>query len=323
MWATIGHEWAIDVLRRAIAARRVPHALLFTGPAHIGKTHLALEFAAALECTGQAPPCGACEACRRVARGTHPDVRLVEPEGDHIRIGQIRSLQYELALSPVQGAWRVCILTDFHTATTEAANAFLKTLEEPPAHAVIILTALDARLLLPTILSRCQVFSLRPVPARRIAQALVERWGAPPDRAAMLARLSAGGVGWAIQALEHPEMLAERETHLDALEALLSASRAERLQAAEKYSKHPALKEVIGLWQAWWRDALLACAGCGDLAAHTDRREVLEQTARRWGLQGVEAALRSTEKALDQLEHNANARLALEVMFLSWRPLAA
>ncbi len=323
MWTTIGHEWAIAALERAIAARRVPHALLFTGPAHVGKTHLAREFAAALQCEGAAPPCGECEACRRVQKGTHPDVRLVEPEGDHIKIGQIRNLQYELSLSPVQGAWRVCLLTDFHTATPEAANAFLKTLEEPPAHAVIILTALDAGLLLPTILSRCQVFALRPVPARRIAQALMERWGAPEERAETLARLSAGAVGWAIYAWEHPEVLAERQERLRELEALLTASRGERLQAAERYSKHPALNEIIGLWQTWWRDVLLECAGCEDLITHADHHEALRRIARLWSLPAAEAALRSTENALDQLEHNANARLVLEVMFLSWQPLAA
>ncbi|MBC7256498.1 MAG: DNA polymerase III subunit delta' [Chloroflexi bacterium] len=323
MWTTIGHEWAVAALERAVAARRVPQAILFTGPAHVGKTHLALELAAALQCTGASPPCGACEACRRVVKGIHPDVRLVAPEGDHIKIGQIRSLQYDLALSPVQGAWRVCILTDFHTATPEAANAFLKTLEEPPGHAVIILTALDASLLLPTILSRCQVFALRPVPARRIAQALVDRWGEPLERAETLARLSAGAVGWAIYAREHPEILAEREERLRDLEALLTASRSERLLMAERYSKHPALSEVIGLWQTWWRDVLLECAGCGDLVAHADQREALKRTARLWNLPSAEAALRSTEEALEQLEHNANARLVLEVMFLSWQPLAA
>ena len=200
MWGTIGHEWAAEFLRRAIDGQQVAHAYLFTGPANVGKTHLALEFASALNCTGDAPPCSSCSVCRRTAEGTHPDVTLVEPDGDRIKIDQVRGLRRQLALSPHEGPWRVCIIAEFQAATVEAANAFLKTLEEPPSRVVIILTATDASLLLPTIVSRCQTLALRAVPMERIECALVEQWKESEDRARLIARLSGGRVGWAIRA---------------------------------------------------------------------------------------------------------------------------
>lgn len=323
MWQTIGHDWAVQTLSQALRAGRVARTLLITGPAQIGKAHLALELAMALNCTGAEPPCQVCASCTRALQGLHPDIRVVQPEGGRLKIDQMRALQYELALSPVLGRWRTCLITDFETATVEAANAFLKTLEEPPARAAIVLTALDIGLLLPTVVSRCQVVPLRLAPRAQIAQALTARWQVETERAEMLARLSAGRVGWAIQAAQHPEMLAERQAQMDELEALLVAGRAHRLQAAERYARDARLPERLRLWQGWWRDVALWCAGCRDLTANLDRQAALARAAQGRSLNEVHEALRATETALRQLEQNVNSRLALEVLFLHWPRLAA
>jgi DNA polymerase-3 subunit delta' len=323
MWRTIGHDWAVQTLARALEAGRVARTLLLAGPAHIGKTHLALELGMALNCAGADPPCQVCSGCARALQGAHPDIRLVQPEGGRLKIDQIRALQYELSLSPVLGQRRVCVLTDFQTATVEAANAFLKTLEEPPSRAVIILTALDVGLLLPTVISRCQVFPLRLAPVGRIAQALVERWKVSHETAETLARLSAGRVGWAIHAAQHPQVLAERQRQLEELAALLTVGRAQRLRAAERYARDERLPELIQLWQTWWRDVVLLCAGCQELIANVDHRAALQRTAEGRPLAEVHGALRATDTALGQLEQNVNSRLALEVMFLRWPRLSA
>jgi len=159
VWQVVGHEWAVELLKRSLTNGRVAHAYLLTGPPQIGKTTLALNFAQALNCQNPEGPCGECLSCRKIAHGTHPDVRVIEGQGGTIKIDQIRALQRQAALSCTEGRWKVFILRQMERATTEAANCLLKTLEEPPAHVILVLTASEADALPPTIVSRCQVLN--------------------------------------------------------------------------------------------------------------------------------------------------------------------
>ncbi len=318
MWQTIGHEWAIDLIERALASGHVAQANLLTGPAGIGKTHLAWALAAALNCQGEARPCGVCQACTLTARGQHPDVTLVEPDGARLKIDQVRGLQHTLALSPVMGRWRVAILPGFEAATREAANALLKTLEEPPARVVLILTAADAELLLPTVVSRCRVLALRPVPDATIARALQDRLGISSEQAQMLARVSGGRPGWALRAAQDPALLAARSQQLAGLEELLSANRLDRLDAAERLAKADDLDDLLALWQTWWRDVALIALGCGDLITNLDHREPLQRAAAGLTAAGAVQVERGLARARAQLLKNVNARLALDAALLQW-----
>ena len=319
MWDIVGHEWAVDMLRRAIVTQRIAHAYLLTGPTSIGKTHLARQFASALNCTGESRPCGECRACMRTRSGTHPDVTLVEPDGARVKIDQVRDLRRDLALSPVEGRWRVCIVSDFQTATVEAANALLKTLEEPPSRVVLILTAADASLLLPTIVSRCQVIALRAVPANQVKDALVRRYELAPDTAGLLSRLSGGRVGWAVRAATDPGLVEARTQRLADLLVTLGEGRAARIATAERIAKLADLDEVMRLWQTVWRDVLLVGAGLENLIVNLDLAHELRVLAQRFSLIDAERAVRDIESLLVSLQRNVNARLALEVMLLGWR----
>ena len=321
MWTTIGHEWAIDFLQRAIDSERVAQTYLVTGPRHVGKTHLVKELAAALNCTSEHPPCGSCSACRRTLSNAHPDVTLIEPDNGRIKIDQVRQLQHELSLSPFEGRWRVSIVTDFETATREASNALLKTLEEPPARVVLALTARDASLLLPTIVSRCQVLPLRSVPPDTIAAALVARWQADPQVAQQLACIAAGRVGWAVSAAQDGELVTERDELLDDLVALLEQGEADRILYAERLSKKSGLGTVAHVWQTWWRDVMLVCAGCQYLIVNQDRMATLQQVALQTSLGAAQHAARGSMELLAQLQQNVNTRLALEVLLLGWPQL--
>jgi DNA polymerase-3 subunit delta' len=171
-WQTIGHEWAVELLQQSLETDRVAHAYLLSGPPQIGKTRLALDLAQALNCEQPEPPCGQCPACLKIERGTHPDVRVIEGEGagGSIKIAQVRQLQREAVLSPYEGRYRVFVLRRMDLATLEAANSLLKTLEEPPAQVVLILTAVQAEQLPSTVISRCQRLDLRPL-SRHIVEA--------------------------------------------------------------------------------------------------------------------------------------------------------
>lgn len=319
MWRVIGHEWAVNLLHRSVATQRLSHTYLFTGPANIGKTHLAKEFASALNCMGEDIPCGACSPCSRIARGAYPDVSVIEPEGGRIKIDQVRAVQREIALSPYEGRWRVCIITEFQTATVEAANALLKTLEEPPARVIIILTALDASLLLPTVVSRCQIVPLRAVPRAQIERALVEQWHEREERAQLLARISAGRLGWAISAARDLAILSQRQKHLETLLELLRQGLAGKIRAAERLSESEELAEVLALWQTWWRDVFLMGIRCEELIVNLDYLEPCRQMAQQYSTAEAGAAIRDIEKARQQLDENVNPRLVLEALFLAWQ----
>lgn len=317
--SVIGHEWATGLLLNGMARGRVPHATLIVGPPSVGKSTVAFTFAQALNCTGGDPvPCGECVSCRKIVSGNHPDVRILDAPDQALKIGEVRELQRELSLSPHEGHWRVSVLTDFERATVEAANALLKTLEEPPAQVVLVLTATEADVLLPTIVSRCQVLSLRPLSTTAVKEALISRWDADPTQADLLARLSGGRLGWAVRALEDESLLARRNEHLDNLASMMSKGRVERLAYAADLSRDPALvKEVLALWLAWWRDVLLLASGSHVTIANSDRKGMLHEQADQVTIrqaQRMVAQLRSTVKNLEQ---NVNARLALEVLLLS------
>ena len=317
-WPIVGHEWAVALLSRRLAAGRVSHAYLFTGPPQVGKTRLARILAQALNCLRPDAPCGDCPSCRRIESGTHPDVRVVRGEGagDSLKIDQVRALQREAALFPYEGRKRVLILRRMDLASTEAANSLLKTLEEPPAHVVLILTAVEVDALPPTVVSRCQRLDLRPLPRGQIEAALREK-GAAVEKAQLLARLSAGRIGWAMEANGNATLLARRQRDLDGLVGLLPAGRIERLSLAQALGRDSrASREMLELWAAWWRDLLLLSARGDGPVVNVDRLAELRSLARPERLSQAWATLRACQNAAAQIEDNVNPRLALEALFL-------
>lgn len=320
-WPVVGHEWAIEQLDRAIRHGRERHAYLITGPDRIGKTTLARAFVMALNCTGDDPPCGHCRACTLIAKNAHPDVTFVESEtaGSTLKIEQVRDLQQMLALRPYEARYRVAILRRFHEANPAAANALLKTLEEPAPNAVLILTANAAEDLLPTIVSRCQPLHLRPLPVQTVREALEQRWGAEASTAHTLAQLSGGRIGWAVGALSDPAELDQRNAALELLEEALSGSRRTRFALVERLSlEKSTLLTLLDLWLGYWRDALLIASRSRTPITNADHADQLRRLARRISPEVALKALTATRRTQAYLGKNVNARLALETLMLDY-----
>ena len=323
-WPVWGHDWAVDYLRKGMAHGRVRHAYLITGTESVGKSTLAHSFALALNCTHpdeDARPCLECRSCKLLLSGNHPDMVYSETDDSTgaLKIEQIRAVTSRLAMKPYEARYRIAIFRDFDRAQPRAQDALLKTLEEPPGHAGLILIAPDTESILPTIISRCQRVHLRPVPVDTIRAVLMERYGVEEEQATLLARLSGGRIGWAIAALQNPDSLAHRDAALDMLEDVLRKNRAERFALAESLGRDKlALYPLLELWQSYWRDVLLAAESSPVKPSNVDRTVAIEQLVYNVTSDEALAALRATETMRDQLKYNINLRLALEVMFLDY-----
>ncbi|MBN1995410.1 MAG: DNA polymerase III subunit delta' [Anaerolineae bacterium] len=313
----VGHQWAVDLLKRQVTTGRTPQALLLTGPRSIGKSTVARFFAQYLNCLANAKPCGVCLSCRKVVSGNHPDVRIWDGDEETIKIDQIRELQRELSLSPYEGQYRAVLFCNFERATPSAANALLKTLEEPNPQVVLMLTATDPGALLPTIVSRCQILALRVLPTPEVATALQTFWQASPDQAELLAQLAAGRLGWAVRALADEKLLARREQYLQDLLNLGSMSRGERLAYANDLSQDPAmLQETLRSWLTIWRDLLLIQSGSKTRILNLDWQDTLQNLAGQSNPAQTKEMVVKLRTALANLDHNVNPRLNLETVLL-------
>jgi DNA polymerase-3 subunit delta' len=223
-WHSIrGHDGVVASLKRSAARGRLPHALLFVGPEGVGKRTFALTFAQALLCEradeSALDPCEACPSCRQVKSGNHPDLLQVArpPDKHDLPIALIRDLCLDLGLKPMKGGRKVAIVDDADAMNDEAANAFLKTLEEPPPGSVLILIATSAEAQLETILSRCRIVRFDPLSEPELAAVLLEQeLAADPVEAARLAKLGEGSVSRA-RGLASPAIESFRRDLLDAL----------------------------------------------------------------------------------------------------------
>jgi DNA polymerase-3 subunit delta' len=329
-WPVYGHTHVIAALQQTLQRGDAPyHANLFLGPRQVGKSTVVHAFAQAILCTDEVRrPCGNCRACRLMSRASHPDFRLLQPLDKNgavdrlngtLRAEQAAELIHDAALRPVESRYKVFLIQDFHNANDTFANKLLKTLEEPPEPIVLCLTATDRSQLLPTIVSRCRLTELRPLPPPLIAQALQARWQAPPEQATLLARLSNGRLGWAVDQLSHPDSQQTRLGHLQTLWQLLAADRIERLALAEQLASNRNNQQLFGLleiWLTWWRDLLLVQTGCAGQCANIDQQARLIQQATQISLADTQHYLGLLRQVEGYLHHTVNTRLALDVLLL-------
>jgi DNA polymerase-3 subunit delta' len=321
-WDLLGQDWAVELLGEHVAKGKLRHAYLFTGPQGVGRRTLALRLAQAINCP-QPPapgePCRACRTCTQIERMQHPDLSIVQADtqGGTLKVEQVRELQRSLALTPYSARYRVAILLRFEEAHPSAANALLKTLEEPPPQVVLIVTAESAEALLPTIVSRCEVLRLRPSTVEEVRQRLQTRWGLLPEQASLLAHISGGRVGYALHLNEAPERLEQRRSWLDDHRRMLAASRVERFAYADGIAKDKELlRQALNTWVSFWRDVLLCSAGASAPLTNPDCEAEIRTLAERIGLQDALRMVSAIEHTLDLLDHNVNTRLATEVLML-------
>lgn len=330
MWSTLGQDLILRMLQEALRQGTLAHAYLIVGPAHSGKGTLARDIARAVNCERQdavpiSGPCGECRQCQRIADGKHADVVTIavdEAEGRKaIRIAQIRDALHSANLQPYEGRFRAFIIDSAEYMNDEAANALLKTLEEPPPNVLWLLLAAEEDQVIPTIRSRCQRLALRPAPAKQAAQWLQEKWGATPEHAQLLAQLAKGALGWAVNAVQDPSILEARTRTLERLTSLPAASLEERFAyAAELATLIPrervAARELLDLWASWWRDILLLRAGVAEGIWNQDKLTELKAEESAYQTAAVSTFVQALIRAKQVLDMNVSPRLVFENLML-------
>jgi DNA polymerase III subunit delta' len=323
-WSLLGHEWAVDLLSQHVAQGQVRHAYLLAGPQGVGRRTLALMLAQALNCpqpTALGQPCQKCSTCQRIQKMVYTDLSVVQAEvaGGTLKVEQVRELQHALSLAPYEGHYRVALLLRFEEAHPSAANALLKTLEEPSPQVVLVLTAESAESLLPTIVSRCEVLRLKPLNLENLAAGLQTSYGLGAERAELLAHLSAGRPGVALDLHANPDKMEQRQEWLDDLYRLIASSRVKRFAYIEPLTKKEEKEKLFNIfltWLSFWRDVLLKTTGAEAALVNLDWEPEIKDIASRLDIASARETVISIERTLDLLDRNINARLAGEVLML-------
>ncbi len=317
----LGHSRPIELLKRAIRKDQMAQSYLFLGNEGIGKKRVALQFAKAINCleaeSGDA--CDHCLSCKKIDGGLHPDVLLLEPEGQTIKVDQVRQMQKDLAYRPYEGKRRVCILTAADRMAPNMSNILLKTLEEPPLHTVIILLANNPKLLLPTILSRCQRIRFNSLPIPLVSEWLMEQKGLDEKEAHLLASLSGGSLGKALEIKEEIRQI-PREELLSGFLGLEPVS-PEKMETWSEClpSQREDLLLVLEVVKTLLRDLVVMKAVKDETKLiHSDLLGGIRNVAEHWSLTSLLSRMEVLHQTTLAIRANANTKLALEAMMLSW-----
>lgn len=312
-----GQDRQIAVLQRTITRGRIPHAYLFYGMKGIGKEMTAIALAKTLNCKDNGiDSCDVCTACRKIDRGTHADLFIIRPEGILIKIEEIRKLQHQSKYRPFEGKKRVFIIEDAERLNIPAANALLKTLEEPGPFNILILTTSRPYLLLPTITSRCQKIRFSPLRKDIIVTFLMERFALDKELSLMLASSSEGSIGRVLEMMDKSYITTKR----DLIERITSCdTERNSLQllflTRELGGDRNAILEKMNILKSWYRDVLVF-KEMKDRAnlIHPDCAETTKKFSERMSGPNILKSIKTIEYAFGAIEKNANKQLTLESM---------
>ena len=314
-----GQAQAVALLRGLVARKRVPSAMLFTGPTHVGKRTTALALTKALNCrAAHGVGCNACPACRKIDEGVHPDVDVIAADGQFIRIQQIRAIEAKLALIPFEARKRVIVLVEAERMHLESANALLKTLEEPPADTLIVLCTEQPARLPDTVRSRCMRVRFVPLDEATVDALLpLADFAEGPPRQ-FLRRFAQGRLRPELS--DPARVLALRDALLDALAQVAGGDYEQVVTHHAAWSASDDWRLVLELLETWLRDVVVVhSAGATAALIHEDQREALTAWCRRLTAAQAHAWHRQVLATRDGLLLNVNKALALDALWLGMR----
>lgn len=320
----IGHEQIIEHFQNAITNDKVSHAYILNGPDLSGKRMLAEAFATALQCeAGGNEPCGRCRSCKQAASHNHPDIISLQHEKPAtISVDDIRKqVNDDVSIKPYYGPYKVYIIDDAEKMSQQAQNALLKTVEEPPPYAVILLLTDNADTFLPTILSRCITLNLKPVADTKIREYLMGTCQVPDYEADICVAFAQGNVGKAIQLARNENFNELKNTALRLLKRIKDVEIYDMMDVVKKISEYKLqINDFFDLLGVWYRDVLLYKATADvDSLVFKDEIYAIKNQASQSSYSGIEAILTALEKAKARLTANVNFDLVIELLLLTMK----
>lgn len=314
----IGHNRIKEHLQSGIRNGKVSHAYIFEGDDGIGKMMCAMAFATALQCReGGIEPCGHCISCMQMASGNQPDVSFVTHEKSIISVDDIRSqLCTPVTVKPYAGPYRIFIVDEAEKMNEQAQNALLKTLEEPPEYAIILLLTNNRNAFLQTILSRAVVLEFLPVADSELIPFLMEKAHIPDYRARLAAAFAGGSPGKALACADSEDFQREKDTAASLMQNLPDMSE-ERMAFTAKnlVAKKEELEDILELMQVWFRDLLyLKAAGKKATLMFAQEESILQAQANRISYEGIRGLQEELQKLRDKRKANVTPEPAVWLM---------
>lgn len=317
-----GQEHIREHLQNALSTGKVSHAYIINGEKSSGKEFIAKVFAAALQCErGGAEPCQECRSCRQALSGNHPDIiRVVHEKPNTISVDDIRTqVNGDIAIKPYSGKYKVYILSEAEKMTAQAQNALLKTLEEPPEYAVILLLTANVNALLPTIVSRCVVLDMKPVPDEIVRRFLCTQMQVPDYKAEVCVAFARGNIGKAKALASSEDFEKVKAEALSLLKYIQEMDLNEIIAAVKKITEYKLeVSDYLDICVIWYRDALLFKA-TSDVNHLIFREELqaLRRTAQRSSYEGIENIIKALDTAKKRLDANVNFELVMQMLMMT------
>lgn len=318
----IGHEDIVKHFKSSIELSKVSHAYILNGEKGVGKKTLASVVAKSLQCeSGEADPCGKCKSCLQAETGNQPDIIWVKHEKPNvISVDEIRTqLVNDIDLKPYSSRYKIYIVPDSQMMNQQAQNALLKTLEEPPEYAIIILLTNNVDKFLPTILSRCIVLNFKPVEPLHMMEYLVSNIGVDQEKARFCTDFAQGNLGKAVRLAISPDYNEIREDSVRLLRKISDMEMDEIIQAVKNMGKYKLdIADYIDIMTMWFRDILMVeISNSPNKIIFKHEFSTMKKQASRMSYEGIEKILEAMDKLKVRLEANVNFDIAMELMLLT------
>lgn len=318
----IGHEQIIEHLQNAITMGKVSHAYILNGPDQSGKMMLAEAFAAALQCEKKGNEgCMECHSCRQAASHNQPDIiYLYHDKPNTISVDDIREqINQDIVVKPYSSPYKVYIIDEAEKMNQQAQNALLKTIEEPPSYAVILLLTSNADSFLPTILSRCICLNLKPVSNEKVRDYLMSHYQIPDYQADISVAFAQGNVGRAIQLASSEHFKDMKDSAVQLMKRIKDIDEYELGEAVKQIGEYKlSINDYFDIMIIWYRDVLMYKATM-DINSLIFKEQVydIKRQASNSSYHGIERILKALEKAKIRLNANVNFDLVIELLLLT------
>lgn len=319
----VGHEQIVEHFQNSIRNQSVSHAYLLSGENGSGKMLLANAFAKTLQCEqGGINPCGTCKSCLQAESGNHPDIIYVTHEKLSISVDDIRSqVNQTIDIKPYSSKYKIYIINEASKMTEQAQNALLKTIEEPPAYAVILLLTENPGSLLQTILSRCVQLELKQVDKTKVTKYVAERLNISEEQASTAANFAQGNIGKAIRYASSESFLDNKNDVLRLLKQIDEMEIPDIISIIRHFGEHKAeINDTLDLMLLWYRDVLMFKAtNDANILLYREEYRAISEQAKKRNYDNIENIIKAIQKAKIRLNANVNFDTAMELMLLTLR----